>query len=104
MTTLSDQIKSDLTNILSQDFGESITHHYGESSEESLNVIFDRNYYGMFEGVTVESAAPSILLRTADAGNITKSSSFTISSTTYYVYEIQQLNDKTTRIILSEQE
>jgi hypothetical protein len=82
-------ITSDVDSIFDRDFAEDITHHYGAESETISAIV--RNPYEVMElgGVGLESALPSIAIKTSDNTNIDRSTSyFTIDSVTYHIIEM----------------
>jgi len=97
-------ITGDVDSIFSGDFAQEITHHYGESSTESIQGIFMDPYESMeLSGVAVESALPSVLIKTSQAGNVDRESSyFTIESTTYHIVELENDDNGITKIYLSQ--
>jgi len=73
----------DLVTIFAEWPAIAITHNYNGNSE-SLQGIFD-NPGDMAVNDMIESSGPTITLKTADIGNITRGSNFTINSITYYI-------------------
>ena len=103
MPTTREQIIADVGSIFEAGLAINITHHY-DATQETIKAFFDETYQPGFDGVLpVENAYSRILVETADAGNITKASSFTINATTYYVYAIQLDDEGVTEIILTEE-
>jgi len=102
--TINEQILSDLDAIFTDGLTIDITHTYnGGESSETLKAFFDRSYgVALQEGVGIESASLSILIRTSEVGNIDRDSEFTIQDTTYYVIENQGDDQGVTRILISE--
>jgi len=102
MTTIREQILNDVDAIFAAGLAVDITHHYG-SSQENLKAFWDDSYQPSFDGtLPVANALPRILVKTSVAGNISKTSSFTINSTTYYVDAIMVDNEGITELTLSE--
>jgi len=101
--TIQEQLLDDLDAVFDDGLTLSITHTYnGGASQETLKVFFDRSYEAAFPEGSVESANISILVKSSDAGNITRDSTFTVSGTTYYPIENQGDEQGVTRIFLSE--
>jgi hypothetical protein len=101
--TIQQQLLDDLDAVFDAGLTIEITHTYnGGGSNETLKVFFDNPYQPGLSRDEVESQNPSILVQTADAGNIDRNSEFTILSTTYYVVENQSDNEGVTRIIISQ--
>ena len=86
--SLLSMISNDVTRIFERDFAEDITHHYGAESETISAIV--RNPYEIMElgGVGLESALPSIAIKTSDLTNIDRTSYFVIDSVTYHIIEM----------------
>lgn len=98
-------ISSEITSILEEIFDTSlaidVTHTYGVNSE-TLRAFFDQPYDSSTPFNTgFENASTTLLLQTADMTHVTSSSTFTISGTVYYVSEIYEDVNGTTKIAIS---
>ena len=104
MTTTREQIIQDAGALFDAGLAIDITHFYGVGpSQETLKAFFDEDYQAGFDGVLpVENAYSRILVETAEAGNITKASYFTINTVTYYVYAMHLDDEGVMEIILTE--
>jgi hypothetical protein len=82
-------ILNDVDSIFDMEFTENVIHHYG-GSEEIITAIV-RDPYEIMElgGVDLESALPSIAIKTSDLTNIDRLTSyFVIDSVTYHIIEM----------------
>jgi hypothetical protein len=102
LATLAAQIVADLDAVFDAGLAVNATHTYN-GNEETLKVFFDQPHDLILEGGgDISAALPQLLVETADAGNITTASTFTISGTVYYVLDKQPDLHGVTLIYLSE--
>ena len=99
--TIQSQILADLVSVYNAGLTIDAVHVNG-AINETLKVFFDNNYIKVLGTNEVESNRPSILVKTADSGNINRSSTFTISGVTYYVAEDEPDNEGVKRIYLTQ--
>lgn len=78
----------DFYNLIANEIGINITHHY-DSTTETINVIFHDPYATSGSEIQVESQDPRLWVKAWQADNITRSSYFTIMGSTYYIREIK---------------
>lgn len=102
MVTIQQQLTDDLDAVFDYGLQINITHVNG-AVNETIKGFWDPEYSRLLEegGVAVESDKPSILIRTSEAGNIDRDSTFTIDSVTWYPLEVESDQHGTQRIYLS---
>jgi len=106
--TIKQQILDDIDAVFDAGLTLSITHTYGiteeepDGTDETLKAFLDMPYERALSNTEIESASPSILLKTSDIGNIDSDSEFTINGTTYYYAEKETNQEGVTRIYISE--
>lgn len=100
--SLAATISSDLATIFEDDFTISALHQYG-AENETLKVFFDpKSELALSGAVVISEQSISISIRTAQAGNVTKDSQFTINNTAYNVFDIGPDIEGVTKIDLTE--
>ena len=101
--TIQTQITADLEAIFTDGLALDITHTYdGGDSSETLQAFFDNLYDRALGRDEIEASRPSILVQTAEAGNIAAGSQFVIAGTTYYLTESENDQEGVTRFYVSE--
>lgn len=91
----------DFYNLIANEIGINITHHYSTTTE-TLNVIFHDPYQTSGPDIPVESQDPRIWVKAWQVDNITRSSYFTIMGTSYYIREMKSEYHGMIEIILTE--